>query len=80
MLEISETARNKTTNCKYNFECLVDGKCQDCKVDGTVGDRQIFVKRKQYKDCAYCFQFGYAHICFCPVRNEIYREYQMKPR
>jgi hypothetical protein len=75
MLEISETARSKTTRCEFNFECLADGKCQDCKIDGALGDRELFVVRTQYKDCFYCFPFGYAHICSCPARNEIYRKY-----
>jgi hypothetical protein len=76
-LEISEDILRKT-RCKKDFSCLSGERSDLCKVelraDGQVR-KVIFLKNLKDKSCTYAKSFGYAYICNCPVRKEIYDTY-----
>jgi hypothetical protein len=75
--EISEDILRKT-RCKKDFSCLSGGRGNPCKVelraDGQ--DREvIFLENLKDESCSCATSFGYAYICNCPTRKEIYDTY-----
>ena len=84
-LEISEDIIKLTTKCHSNFSCLDDeenpkcpGKLFLCPVENHIDDRMVFVDFNKDSSCDYSIPFGLTHrICHCPVRNEIYKRYNM---
>jgi hypothetical protein len=76
-IRISEECLNKAGKCKKNYSCL-SGKRDDlCKVELNVEDKIHFVKCMSNEPCSYRISFGYSYICVCPVRKELFNQYDI---
>jgi len=84
-IEISEDVIKQTIKCHSNFSCLDDEenpKCPErldmCPVENHINGRMVFVDFNKDPSCDYSMPFGENHrICSCPVRNEIYKRYNL---
>jgi len=73
---ISEYIKMATTRCKKNFSCLNGSKDCLCEVDDSNGSHTVSIKTGGNTSCNYLLQLGAATYCLCPIRNEIYKQYQ----
>ncbi len=82
MLIVDNDLIMKATECQHDHECQKKDfnsiMCMNsCEVENTVQEL-LFVKEKlRNYYCSYKIPFGYSFYCKCPVRNEIYRKYQI---
>jgi hypothetical protein len=74
-LEINKSTIKSTTKCEKSFRCLNGDKKGLCDVEFIAPDQIAFVRCSDIEDCNYRMNFGYSHICNCPVRKEIYKRY-----
>jgi hypothetical protein len=74
-IAINEDILKKTTDCTNNFSCLSGEKECLCEARGMAGYNSLFINPKSNRDCTYLNPFGSSFFCFCPTRNEIYRQY-----
>ena len=74
---ISETTKQRTTQCHYNFECLNKDNWNTCTIEEG-HDGGLAVKDKcKHKFCTYTLYFGSLRsFCICPARCEIYKHYR----
>lgn len=83
--EISIDTIKRTTKCHANFSCLNDAenpKSNDrlaiCPVEDYIAHDMVFVDFQDNSFCNYNMLYGTKNrICHCPVRNEIYKRYNM---
>jgi hypothetical protein len=74
--QISEDILRKT-KCKKGFSCLSGQRNDLCKVKNYIEGKVIFLEALNDHSCYYSTSFGYAYICNCPTRKEIYDRYQI---
>ena len=67
----------KITDCKKNFSCLSDQTRQVCKISYCIEDMYYFIEQSTHNDCGYKMNYGYANMCRCPVRKELYKKYSI---
>jgi len=75
-MEICSDILKETTKCTHNFICLNNPQeniC--CKVKDCINSKVHFVESTTNNTCPYIMSFGYAYICNCPVRKEIFNKY-----
>lgn len=69
------TILDQTTECNYDFSCLVSGKYKrpdDCQVD-YIGDTFLFLKTSTPNpSCPYRTHFNKNQLCFCPTKIACY--------
>ena len=76
--EISNEIITKATRCRNKFKCLTDREFDLCRVNGQTLEGACFILMDNHKDnCKYHISFGDAHICSCPVRNELNKQYKV---
>lgn len=73
-MEICRETIKLTIKCNHDFICL-DNSNFCCKVKDCISNEVHFVDRATNKICPYAVPFGYAFICNCPVRKEIFNRY-----
>lgn len=73
-IKISEETIKKAYLCRNEFECLSKPE-RVCPVKFPASDDLLFVSRDKNKICDYYVPFGNGGFCTCPVRKEIYSEY-----
>jgi hypothetical protein len=76
-IEIDKDIKKSTTKCEKGLKCLVDNTYELCKVTESVRDKVLFVECLEENICSYKMGYGYANICNCPVRKEIYKKYKI---
>ncbi len=74
-LIISDETLKKTDQCTSNFQCLTEPNYPRCTVDRLIEDNGVFIKNRGDISCPYLISFGYSFICNCPVRYEIFKQY-----
>ena len=75
---VNKNTLSNTTKCKGSYSCL-DGNMEClCSIDDCSDGIIHFVIPGQ-KDfhCDYKTPFGYSFTCSCPVRKEIYNNYNV---
>ncbi|MBI5099330.1 MAG: hypothetical protein HZB30_08845 [Nitrospirae bacterium] len=75
-IEVPEEVLQKTTKCNKNFKCLLED-ANLCRIICCLGQDINFVKCLGDKACPYLEPHKKTELCTCPVRNEIYRRYQI---
>ena len=75
-ITIDEYIKMATTRCKKNFSCLNGSRDCLCEVDGSNGSHTVSIKTRGHTSCNYLLQLGTVTYCLCPIRNEIYMQYQ----
>jgi hypothetical protein len=79
-LHISKETLFKTTRCQSTFQCLISKNRDMCLIDRPVnnGEALLIKERvKKYESCPYFIEFDHSHICDCPTRYEIYKQYNI---
>jgi hypothetical protein len=77
-ITIPEDILEKTTWCENDFSCVSINECDKldlCKVLFMDHEDMLHVKIKEESDCPYQWLFGLSHICHCPIRKELYINY-----
>jgi hypothetical protein len=75
-LNVNEQTRAKAIKCHKCFECLYS---QDniCKVLDDIDKKVLFVEEKERGFCKFAINFGGQVICNCPVRKDIFENYDI---
>jgi hypothetical protein len=64
--------------CKREFACLSGDLAHLCKVEDVTAGALHLLDDTDVRVCGYRVQFGYNTVlCLCPVRQEIYRRYEL---
>jgi len=74
-MEIDGEIIKKAKRCREQFSCLSNARHQCCEVVKCFDNKICFVNCDKQKRCNYRFTVGYAEICDCPVRLEMYNKY-----
>ena len=74
MVEINDSTKVCAEHCDKKYQCLEKAPC--CKVGSCVGNSVLFVEKLE-RLCNYFQEFGYGHVCKCPVRKELYKKFKM---
>ena len=72
--EVSDDTR-QAADCPYGYPCLTDEEWVGCAIDNCVGGTVLFIRGETEILCRNMRNFGYEHICMCPVRREIFQRY-----
>lgn len=72
-VEISQETKN-LTDCKKGFSCLNQETRDICKIGYCVEEMYYFIEDRDI-DCNFRFNYGYATMCRCPTRKELYSKY-----
>jgi hypothetical protein len=72
-LKVDSEILGQTTKCPHEFECLVSEEYPECEIEQ--GPTNIYFVKEKVWYCPYKISFGYGQLCSCPVRIEIYRQY-----
>lgn len=77
-MEIDIDILKKTISCAHDFGCLKteNHHCITSKVERCVNNKVHFINCDD-KYCNYKMSFGHSTVCNCPIRQEIYRKYNM---
>ena len=75
--EISDDIIMKVTECTKKFSCLSAYRKDLCEIESHPSESVFLIKCLNDETCYYIDTFGYSNICTCPVRQEIYRRYQI---
>jgi len=67
----------KATKCSKNFRCLSADNDNLCRAICYMNKDMFFVKCMDGEDCSYFEPHEKTQLCKCPVRQEIYRRYNM---
>lgn len=62
--------------CQNNHACLDMDGYKPCEVVDCINNQLLFVKCED-RHCAYKLFYGDEVICQCPVRKELYQNYQV---
>lgn len=77
MYDVSDEAKQASTECKHGFSCLEGNQKAPCEMEECV-DRTIhFVRYLNEGVCPYQQAFGNGWACTCPVRKELYNRYKV---
>ena len=76
-IKIDKAVLHKTTNCIYNFTCLVGDKTCLCDVVVSNEEDIVELKAKTSISCKYCIALESSTYCHCPTRVEIYNRYKI---
>lgn len=79
-ITISEDVLEKTTRCENDFSCVSINKCDKldlCKVLFMDNENMLHVEINEESACPYHWLFGLSHICHCPIRKELYFNYNV---
>jgi len=76
MIPVSKETLKQTIKCPFDYACLKDQHFPKCVVDYSVENNIVFVKEVRKENCPYLMSFGYATLCHCPTRFEIYQKYE----
>jgi hypothetical protein len=74
--KVDDNIQQKTTKCRKNFFCL-SGETPLCSVELCIENNIHFVKCISNEPCSYRVPFGYSYVCTCPVRKELYNNYNI---
>lgn len=75
--EIDEKTKKETLRCKRAFACLT-GIGQDiCRVEELIDRGVLGIKPQQKRPCHYNILIDGLFFCSCPIRDEIYRKYNL---
>ena len=77
MFDVSDEAKQVTTECKHGFSCLEGNRECLCDVENCAGTEVLFVKYLNKGHCIYEQSFGYSCMCTCPVRKELYKKHKV---
>ena len=69
--KIPEEILQKTTNCEFDFNCLLGDKQSLYEIKSSMGHGMLELKPKFDVHCKYRLSFGETYFCRCPTRNEI---------
>ena len=72
-IEIGQETKN-LTDCRKGFSCLSEKTRKLCKINYCVEDTFYFIENNE-TNCNYKFNYGYATMCRCPIRKELYTKY-----
>lgn len=73
---VSQESKDKASRCPFDFQCLSDEKFPICSVGKEINDYGFFIKDTvRTGNCSHRISYGFAHICRCPVRMEIFKKY-----
>ena len=77
-MKIDKEILDLTTDCTNDFICLKgeDSCCAQSKVEHSVSSSILFINCEN-DSCTYQTSFGFAKVCNCPTRKEIYRKYRI---
>lgn len=76
--DVSEELVKKTTKCLKKFACLHGEEDCLCAIKDCVGSQIHFIKFEDHSDiCIYKMGFGYSYFCNCPIRKELYNQYNV---
>ncbi|NQT73949.1 MAG: hypothetical protein HQ553_14470 [Chloroflexi bacterium] len=76
-IAVDEVALEEATKCTKDFACLVNPKDTCCDIVRVVHDLVYYVANTHDERCPYETLLGRISSCSCPVRQEIYRRYNM---
>ncbi len=76
-IKIDKDVLHQTTNCIYNFTCLLGDKTCLCDVVGSNEEDIVELKAKPSISCKYCISLESSTYCHCPTRVEIYNRYKI---
>lgn len=76
MFSVSDHIIKSTTNCENAFSCLSGKKDCLCEVESDYGTIIFLNAPNPNMFCSYRMSFGYSHVCHCPTRKEIYKQYR----
>lgn len=74
-IEIDEKIVTKAKACIKNFDCLNNDMHIYCKVEYCCNNKVHFIKCLDNQYCSFQKSFGFAFMCTCPLRKEIYNKY-----
>ena len=74
MYNVSESIISSAKKCDKRLMCLSNTGKPYCKIGNCVNNKVLFLTKLE-RVCPYYLEFGYGHICNCPVRKEIFRIY-----
>jgi hypothetical protein len=77
MYIVSDKAIKRTTECTKNFSCLSRDPIYLCEIESHPSQSVYFIKRLNDMTCNYSYSFGDLYCCTCPVRQEIYKSYNI---
>ncbi len=65
--------------CERDFACLLSEEVDCCSVENYVGYATCFLAKENKRRCesGNTFSFGYSYLCNCPIRGELYRQYNI---
>jgi hypothetical protein len=77
--KVSEETLKETTRCQFNLHCLNNDDWKPCCIIERVGQFLEINKCRCDKkvQCNYVMPYGFAYYCLCPVRREIYTNYDI---
>lgn len=77
--EVSQRARDETTECRHEFSCLTTGQCDGrlmCAAASTAGPCNLVLRDcARGPSCLYRVSGEYAEFCQCPTRFELYQQH-----
>ena len=76
-LEIDKSTLHNTTNCIFDFTCLIGDKSCLCEVVASKEKDVVEIKSYPPIACRYCISLENVIYCTCPTRNEIYNRYKI---
>ena len=82
--QVSNDAKNKTTQCPSDFHCLSDNEKPMCDVEKPMCFSEyvsegygLFVKPLGDHECPYQMPYKTGFLCTCPTRREIFLNYKV---
>ena len=74
LYDINKEIIAKADKCDKNYACLYEPDGLSCTILSCLNGKIHFVNKLE-RMCPYHLEFGYSHLCGCPVRKEIYDKY-----
>lgn len=76
-LEIDQVIIDKAHKCKRDHACLNGADKPLCRMEEVIGNSIFFVCVEKPGSCTFQTSFGLSYMCSCPVRQEVYRKYNV---
>jgi len=77
MFYIRDEVRKNSTLCKNKFVCISKEGAELCKVVSSMNDGKLFIFCAVNIKCVYKHEANGRYVCTCPVRNEIFAQYNI---
>ena len=74
---VSKKTKSLAAKCRKKFSCIEKGGKDLCKAEKCILESVLYIKCRDGNYCNYQYSIGNNVFCGCPVRKEIYNNYQI---